>query len=63
MTDPKDVVIQSAFATPPLVTAYLKWIKGVTLNEWVALASLVSIVLHAAYLVWKWRREAKGEKL
>jgi hypothetical protein len=31
---------------------------AMTLNHWVALATLGYILLQAAYLIWKWRREA-----
>lgn len=33
-----------------------------TLNEWVAIATLAYIALQAAFLIWKWRREAKRGK-
>lgn len=31
-----------------------------TLNECVAVATLLYIALQAVYLIWKWRKEAKG---
>lgn len=33
-------------------------IASLTLNEWVAVATLCYIILQAAFLVWKWRVEA-----
>lgn len=38
--------------------------SAVTLNEAVAMATLIYIGLQGAYLIWKWRREArnKGDK-
>lgn len=40
-----------AKAAPPVTVWFL------TLNEWVAVASIVYIALQAAHLVWRWRRE------
>lgn len=31
----------------------------ITLNELVAIATIIYIAMQASYLVWKWRREAK----
>lgn len=35
---------------------------NLTLNEWVAVATLLYILLQIGYLMWKWRREAKAPK-
>lgn len=43
-------------AAPPVTVWWL------TLNEWVAVASILYIALQAAYLVAKWRREAKARR-
>lgn len=32
---------------------------GMTLNEWVAVATIAYFVMQMAYLAWKWRKEAK----
>lgn len=32
---------------------------GLSLNTWVVIASFSFIVLQAAYLIWKWRRQAR----
>lgn len=32
----------------------------VTLNEWVAIATLIYILLQTGYLLWKWHKEYKG---
>lgn len=49
----RDVGIALAKATPPL-TVY-----ALTLNEWVAVATILYIIMQGAYLVWKWRRDAR----
>lgn len=49
---------EAAFASPPvaIVTAT---ILGLTLPDWTAIGGLCLLALQAAYLLWKWRREAK----
>lgn len=48
----RDVGVAVAKAFPPLTV----W--SLTMNEWVAIATLLYIALQAAYLAWKWIREA-----
>ena len=43
-------------ATPPLAAT------GLTLNEWVAIATFIYIGIQAAYLIWKWYKEANKDK-
>jgi hypothetical protein len=49
---------EAAKATPPLgvVAATL---AGIDLQTWVYVAALVYTGLQGAYLIWKWRREAR----
>lgn len=54
----KDLASEAAKAAPP-VTAIA---AGFTLNEWVALLTGAYIVLQAAHLLWKWRKEAKANE-
>ncbi len=46
-------------ATPPVVITTLSWMQGLTLTDFVALATLAYIILQSGYLVWKWWREAR----
>lgn len=46
-------------ATPPATVTAISWMNGLTLNEYVAIGTLIYIGLQAAYLVWKWVREAR----
>ena len=39
-----------------IVTAHL---SGMTLQDWVSAVGIAFIALQAAYLIWKWRREAR----
>lgn len=52
----RDVAVESAKASIA-VTGF-----ALTLNEWVAVATLVYISLQAAYLVWKWHRDWKAKR-
>jgi len=48
-------------SAPPLavVGAQVAGIAGLGINWWVAAATLSYILLQGAYLIWRWRREAK----
>lgn len=53
-----DVAVVAAKVSPvALVT-----VTGLTLNEWVAVVTIAYIVIQAAYLVWKWRRDFRASK-
>ena len=52
--------VETLKAAPALVGAGF---AGYTLNEWVAIVTIIYILLQAAYLLWKWRREAKSKRL
>lgn len=38
----------------PPITVY-----ALTLNEWVAVATILYLILQAGYLIWKWRTERR----
>lgn len=46
-------------ATPPITVSVVAFTQGLTLSDAVAYATLAYIVMQAAYLVWKWIREAR----
>lgn len=48
-----DVVRAGLKAAPPVTV----W--ALTLNEWLAVASIFYIALQAAYLVWRWTGDAR----
>lgn len=51
-------IAQEAYkATPPVAVTGWAWINGMTLEKWVAVATLIYIVLQAGHLVWRWYRE------
>lgn len=51
-----EITTEALKSTPPAVVAWL------TLNEWVAVATVVYIIVQAAYLLRKWWREERGDK-
>jgi hypothetical protein len=51
--------IETAKAAPAVIGAAL---SAVTMNHLVAAATLAYILLQAAYLIWKWRREAARDR-
>jgi hypothetical protein len=58
MTDPRQQLVQdlgvAAIKSAPPVT-----VAAMTLNQWVAVATIAYIALQACYLVWKWRRDSR----
>lgn len=51
----RDLTVATVKTAPPAIVGAL------TLNEWVAVATFIYVVLQAAYLLWKWRRELNGK--
>jgi hypothetical protein len=54
-----ETTIETAKALPAVAGATA---ASLTLNECVALATFCYILLQSAYLIWKWRKEAKKDK-
>lgn len=52
-----DIVVEAGKATPPAVVTFAAKVMGLSLSEWVAIATLCYIALQAVYLLWKWRHE------
>lgn len=42
---------------PPVIVAGSAWFFGLTLHDWVAIATLAYLGLQGGYLLWKWYRE------
>jgi len=57
-----DVIVEAAKAAPPVVITTAVTVGGLTLNEWVAIATLLYIVLQSGWLVWKWFHAIKDKK-
>lgn len=60
MSTPQDMVRDlstAAFKSAPPLTVY-----ALTLNEWLAVASIVYILAQLAHLLWRWTREWRHAK-
>lgn len=49
---------QAAKAVPAVGGAA---VAGITLNEWVAIVTIIYVLVQTAFLIWKWHKEAKGK--
>lgn len=56
-----DIIRESGFAF--LRTAPPAFVAAISLNQWVVALTGVYVLLQIAFLIWRWRRLAKGHKL
>lgn len=56
-----DIVTETAKAAPPVVITAASTVLGFTLNELVAIATLIYIGVQVGWLIWKWYRAAKNK--
>ncbi|WP_427183515.1 hypothetical protein ACL598_16750 [Bordetella bronchialis] len=54
-----DISVETLKAAPPVGVTAAAAATGWDLNHWVAIGTLVYIVLQIAHLLWKWRRQAR----
>ena len=57
-----DIASEAIKAAPPIAITTAVTVGGLTLNEWVAIATLLYIVLQSGWLVWKWFHAIKDKK-
>lgn len=61
MTTPNDIGHDIASATvraaPPVAVGAFATIGGLTLQDWVLIATLVYLAAQLLYLLWKWHRD------
>ena len=57
-----DIASEAIKAAPPIAITTAVTVGGLTLNEWVAIATLLYIVLQSGWLVWKWYHAIKDKK-
>ena len=55
----KEEIMKQAWLGTPSLAAFITYMLGVPMNTWVGIASISYCALQAAYLIWKWKREAK----
>lgn len=46
-------------ATPPITVSVVAFTQGLTISDAVGYATLAYIAMQAAYLIWRWIREAR----
>jgi hypothetical protein len=56
------IAAESLKATPPVTVTAVTWMSGLTLNDYVLLATLAYIALQAAYLIYRWVLEVRRGK-
>ena len=57
-----DLASEAIKAAPPVAITTAVTVGGLTLNEWVAIATLLYIVLQSGWLVWNWFHAIKDKK-
>lgn len=57
----QEIAQQAAKSAPPATVTAFAWANALTLNEWVAIATLAYIGLQAGYLIWKWIRDIRSK--
>jgi hypothetical protein len=53
-----DLASEAQKAAPPIAVVAAKHVAGLSLNDWVMIATLAYIALQAGYLLWKWWKAA-----
>jgi hypothetical protein len=56
------VVHEGAKSAPPVIVAGAAWLFGLTLNDWVAVGTLLYLALQGGFLIWKWVKEYKKKE-
>lgn len=56
------VEVEAAKATPPVLVTAADQLGAISVNKYVAIATLVYVLMQAAYLGWKWYKEYKANK-
>jgi hypothetical protein len=56
----QEIATEGMKSAPPVAVTAASVVQGVTLNEWVAIATIIYIALQAGYLVWKWFKEFRA---
>ncbi|MDT0137292.1 hypothetical protein [Acidovorax sp. PRC11] len=56
----KDIAGEAAKVSPPIAVVGTSIAKDWTINHTVAALTIVYLLLQIAWLVWRWRRAARG---
>jgi hypothetical protein len=58
----QEIAQQAVKSAPPVSLTAFAWITSLTLDKWVAMATLAYIGLQAGYLIWKWWQDIKRKR-
>lgn len=58
----QDIAVAIVQTTPGAASAGAARLGGLPLSDWAVIATIGFVVLQAAYLIWKWRRDYKREQ-
>lgn len=58
----QDIAVAVVQTTPGAASAGAARLGGLPLSDWAVIATIGFVVLQAAYLIWKWRRDYKREQ-
>lgn len=61
MNHKTDIVSEAAKAAPPVALLVVEKFAGLTLQDWVYIATLVYIALQAGWLLYRWWRAARSK--
>lgn len=56
----RDIASAGLKSAPPVVVGLIASVAQLTLPDWVAIVTIVYVVLQSAHLLWKWFREWRG---
>jgi hypothetical protein len=54
-----EITNEAAKAAPPVMVYVYSWLHDLTINSVVGYLTAGYLILQAAHLLWKWRREAR----
>ena len=53
----QEITNETMKSAPPIAITVASTIGGLSLNEWMAIATITYIALQTGYLIWKWVKE------
>jgi len=56
----ESMVGQTAMAAPSVLAVVSSW-DQISVQDWLAIAGIIFIAFQAAYLAWRWHRDARRE--
>lgn len=63
MSDHRTEAVTQAMQAPPALTAIWLWLSGKDVSFWTGIFGICFIAIQAGYLVWKWRRDIRRDRM